>query len=88
MRERCDNPNSRQYRWYGARGITYDPRWNDYKTFLADMGERPLGTTLDRKNNDQPYCKDNCQWSTDEIQQANRRRGNRHTVKAASGASI
>lgn len=73
MRQRCDNPNHDQYKDYGGRGITYDPAWNSYKQFREDMGKRPDGYTLDRKDNDGPYCKTNCQWATWEQQQNNRR---------------
>ena len=58
MRSRCDSPTSTQYKWYGGRGIKYDARWNDYTAFVADMGERPDGKTLDRINPDLGYFKE------------------------------
>lgn len=73
MRERCDNPKSISYKYYGARGITYDSSWNDFKNFLTDMGERPENTTLDRIDVDGNYCKDNCRWSVRKVQNNTRR---------------
>lgn len=73
MKQRCDNPHNIGWVNYGERGITYDPRWDLYANFLADMGERPSGKTLDRIDNDGPYNKDNCKWSTPTEQNNNRR---------------
>lgn len=73
MKARCNNPNHPSADYYSERGITYDPAWEDFEVFLADMGERPPGTTLDRENNDLGYSKENCRWATPK-QQANNRR--------------
>lgn len=74
MKSRCNNPRYSQYKDYGGRGITYDPDWEDFKNFLADMGERPKGKTLDRfPDHDGPYNKNNCRWATKVEQQRNRR---------------
>ena len=73
LRARCENPNNARYKDYGGRGITVDPRWRSFAAFLADMGTRPKGTTLDRKDNNGPYCKDNCVWSTPKEQGNNKR---------------
>jgi hypothetical protein len=69
----CTNPNYRRYRDYGGRGITVCDRWRVFDHFLADMGEKPDGYSLDRKNNELGYSKDNCKWSTNIEQQRNRR---------------
>ena len=73
MLQRCNNPNSQRYKDYGGRGITVCKRWLKFENFLADMGDRPRGLTLDRKNNDKGYYKRNCHWATYEQQAANKR---------------
>lgn len=72
MRERCDNPKCRQFRWYGARGVSYDTAWKSFPAFLADMGERPIGKTLERIDRGKDYGKSNCKWATDEEQHLNK----------------
>jgi len=73
MKRRCDNPNVSNYRYYGGRGIAYDPAWAYFKNFLHDMGERPLDASLDRIDPNGNYCKDNCRWATLREQQLNTR---------------
>mgnify|MGYP003532576611 FL=1 len=74
MRERCTNAKDPAYKHYGARGITLDPKWMTFAGFIEDMGWRPSGAhTIERVNNDGPYCKKNCVWATQDVQQRNRR---------------
>ena len=55
MRERCLNPNCKEFKGYGARGISICDEWSEYSCFLRDMGQRPIGKTLDRINNNGNY---------------------------------
>jgi len=84
MMQRCTNPNNTQYKDYGGRGIAVCKRWHVFKNFLTDMGIRPEGMTLDRKNNDKGYTPKNCKWSTRSEQQRNRRGNNIWTHKGES----
>jgi hypothetical protein len=70
---RCTNPKSEQYRWYGARGILICERWRKFENFLADMGERPPGLTIDRKDSNGHYEPGNCRWASKTVQASNMR---------------
>jgi hypothetical protein len=73
MQNRCNNPNATGYDDYGGRGIKVCKRWESYKQFEQDMGTRPIGTTLDRINNDGDYMPSNCRWATILTQSVNKR---------------
>jgi len=73
MRQRCYNPNSPQYPNYGGRGISICERWNDFNTFVQDMGPRPDGHSIDRIDVDGNYEPSNCRWATNSEQLSNRR---------------
>ena len=69
--QRCCNPHSPVYLKYGARGITVCDRWKRFENFLADMGDRPLGKTIDRIDSSKGYYPENCRWATIFEQNAN-----------------
>lgn len=74
MVQRCTNPKSPQWQYYGGRGITVCDHWRDYAAFLADMGPRPSKDhTIERMDGDGQYEPSNCEWATRTTQGRNRR---------------
>ena len=71
MRNRCSYKLHNEYHRYGGRGISYDPRWDNFAAFLEDMGPKPKGMSLDRIDNNGNYCRENCKWSNPIDQSSN-----------------
>lgn len=88
MKRRCSDTNFHQYKDYGGRGITVCERWSLFDNFLADMGPRPKGHSIERINNDEGYTPDNCKWILNREQHQNKRPAQRNPMTAAHKASI
>lgn len=69
---RCCNPKYGNYENYGGKGVKVCCRWMSFKNFFNDMGPRPPGTVLDRRDNSKDYSPKNCKWATHKESTANR----------------
>ena len=75
MKTRCDNPENKYYDYYGGRGITYCDKWKTFDGFWEDMKDTYSDDlTLNRRDNDGMYCKENCEWDTKNFQGHMRRK--------------
>ena len=72
MRTRCQNPKRHDYPRYGGAGVKVCDRWQSYEAFFEDMGERPPGLTLDRRDNTKGYEPGNVRWATAKEQARNK----------------
>jgi hypothetical protein len=89
MRSRCSNPSDIEYPRYGARGITVCERWmSSFEAFVADMGERPEGMTLDRVDSNGNYDPQNCRWATPKQQARNKRNNVIITIDGISKTAV
>jgi len=71
IKRRCTNPNTKNYKRWGGRGISICDRWaNSFDNFISDMGKCPEKKSIDRINNDGNYEPSNCRWAT-QIEQCN-----------------
>ncbi len=72
MRQRTSNPNDKDYKYYGEKGIKVCQRWQKMANFMEDMlDDYTEGLSLDRIDNNKGYSKENCRWTTREIQARN-----------------
>ena len=80
MKQRCGNSTISAWSRYGGKGIKVCERWMEYKNFLEDMGECPLGQTIDRIDNSKGYSPENCRWATRKEQARNTSRNRIATI--------
>lgn len=73
MIQRCENPDHWYYKRWGGRGIKVCEQWHDFAVFIRDMGERPEGCSIERRNNNGDYTPENCYWGTQFDQDRNKR---------------
>lgn len=73
MWTRCTNPTRKVWGYYGGRGVQISPAWKSFEQFLSDLGERPPGLTLERRDSNKGYSKSNCYWATPQQQAWSRR---------------
>lgn len=87
MKQRCLNPNNKDFKHYGGRGISICEEWRLFENFYKDMGEKPPGLQIDRVDNEVGYFKENCKWTTPTKNMLNRRGKLNKNLGLARGVS-
>lgn len=84
MKQRCNNPNLKNYKYYGGKGITVCPEWMDYDNFAewAFFSGYTEKMTIDRIKADGNYCPENCQWIVKAKNSSKAMLGQHHTDTA------
>jgi hypothetical protein len=87
LKARIKRGSHRKYRAYGGRGLDMDPRWENFETFLADVGSPPTPEhSIERRDNDRGYWPDNCYWAT--VLEQGRNKRNNVLIDCAGGRLI
>lgn len=89
MMHRCYDITRDDYLYYGGRGITVCKEWHNVSVFILDMeSSYKEGLTLDRKENNKEYSKDNCRWATKKTQSRNTRKLMKTNTSGYRGVSF
>jgi hypothetical protein len=89
MIQRCTNPKTKKYAYYGGRGISVCAQWlSSFEQFHSDMGDRPIGMTIDRRETNGNYEPGNCKWATKSEQALNKRQRFMWVVNGAEYKTI
>lgn len=86
IKQRCLNPNRKDFKRYGGSGVLISEEWLYFDNFFKDMGERPALSQIDRMDNEKGYSKENCRWVTTTENLLNRRR--KIGKKLSKGVSV
>lgn len=90
MKTRCENPKASNYADYGGRGIAVCSEWQNYAEFSnwARRNGYADNLSIDRINNSEGYCPNNCRWTNSKTQARNRRSGKRITFNGETHSIV
>ena len=82
MKQRCANPKSKDFKYYGAKGVCVCAEWEDFETFFywAMSHGYKDGLTIERIDNGGDYCPNNCKWIPKHRQNSNTSRTKRYVM--------
>lgn len=86
--KRCYQATDKEFKNYGGRGIRVCERWHEFREFYKDMGERPDGLSIERKDSSRNYTADNCVWANAKQQARNRRTNTLITVDGVTACIV